>query len=77
MRMLDLEDLAELCAFGMIKTREDLEKRLEGQWEYRKGKSFEDVNKAIKKGIKLGMGKTEREISGIALYLKDVFKKVR
>jgi hypothetical protein len=45
--------------------------------QYRKNKGFEDINKAIKKGLKLGMGKTEREIDCVELYLKDVFKKVR
>lgn len=72
---MTLETLAEMIMFGGIKNREQLEERIKGHWQYRKNKSFEDVNKAIKKGLKFGMGKTEREISGVELYLKDVFKK--
>lgn len=72
---MTLETLAEQILFGVIKNKEQLEERIIGHWQYRKNKNFEDVNKAIKKGLKLGMGKTEREISGVELYLKDVFKK--
>lgn len=74
---LTLDDLATDLLFGKLKTSNDLEERIEGQWQYRKGKDIEDVKSAIKKGLKLGSGKTEREIDGVALYLNDVFKKVR
>lgn len=74
---MTLKDLAELIFFGMITNKKDLEKRIEGHWFYRKNKSFEDVNKVIKKGIKVGRGKTEMEIDYAELYLKDVFKKDR
>ena len=77
MKDITLTDLAEELLFGVIKNGDDLEKRIAGQWEFRKNKGLADVNQAIKKGLKLGCGKTEREIDCVALYLKDVFKKVR
>ncbi|MDA1675130.1 hypothetical protein [Bacillus cereus group sp. TH152-1LC] len=74
---VSLKDVAELLCFGGVKTEKELLQRIDGQWEYRKNKTVEDVKKAMSKGIKIGMGKTENEIDGIALYLKDVFKEVR
>lgn len=74
---LSLERLAEDLMFGSIKTKEQLDEKIKDQWQYRKNKNISDVNKAIKLGLKLGCGKTEREIDGVALYLNDVFKKVR
>ncbi|MCY8745065.1 hypothetical protein MOD67_13855 [Bacillus licheniformis] len=73
--MMSLEYLAEMILFGPIKTKEQLEESIKGYWQYRKNKGFGDVNKAIKKGLKLGSGKVEREISCVEMYLKDVFKK--
>lgn len=74
---ISLKDVAEILCFGVVKTEKELLQRIDGQWEYRKNKTLEDVKKAMSKGIKIGMGKTEHEIDGIALYLKDVFKEVR
>lgn len=73
----ELKDIAEYVMFGVVKTEKDLQDKIEGQWEYRKGKSIVDINTAVKKGIKLGMGKTEDEIDCVAMYLGYVFKKVR
>jgi len=42
--------------------------------EFRKNKTVEDVIKAVRKGVKQGMGKVEHEISMSELYLADVFK---
>lgn len=63
--------------FGSIKTGRELEQKIDGQWEYRKNKGFEDVNIAIQKGLKMGHGKTEREIECVAMYLETVLKKVK
>ncbi|ALA47929.1 hypothetical protein SUNDANCE_113 [Brevibacillus phage Sundance] len=76
-RPTNLESLAEHIMFGFIRTRAELELRIEGIFEYRKGKDFEDVKIALIKGFKNGSGKTEREIECVTLYLKDVFKKAR
>ena len=72
---LILKTLAERLVFGKIKNKEELLKEIDGQWEFRKGKDIADVNKAIRKGRKAGLGKFEREIEWIELYLGDVFKK--
>jgi hypothetical protein len=45
--------------------------------EYRKGKNADDVRKALQKGYRAGNGRTENEISMVALYLKSVLKKVK
>jgi hypothetical protein len=74
---LDLNDLAEQLMFGMISNGDQLNRMIDGQWEFRKDKGVDDVNSAIRKGLKLGAGKTENEIDGVALYLKDAFKKVK
>lgn len=42
--------------------------------QYRKGKSMYDIPIAISKGLKAGLGKTEYEVSMVALYLSKVFK---
>ena len=55
----------------------NLMKKIKGQWEYRKGKTISDINLAVQKGLKLGRGKTEREIDCIAMYLETVLKKVK
>lgn len=77
MNNITLVYLAECVIFGIINNRNELEKKIQGQWEYRKGKEFQDVNSAIAKGFKLGSGKTGREIECVAMYLGHVFKKVR
>lgn len=73
--ILELEDLAGFLLFSSIKNKQQLDEKINGQWMYRKNKDIRDVNKAIEKGLKLGSGKTERELECVALYLKDVFKK--
>ena len=42
---------------------------------FRKDKTVADINAAIKKSLKRGYGKTERELEWIEIYIKDVFKK--
>jgi len=42
--------------------------------EYRKGKDVEDIRKAVKKGLKDGMGKTEHELSMIEIHLTKVLR---
>lgn len=74
--MLELEtlkDIAEGIMFGG-KVTED---RILKYWEYRKGKTIEDLKKAIQKGVKAGNYKVEREVEWIEVYLKDVLKKRR
>ncbi|MNV47474.1 hypothetical protein D3C71_1393440 [compost metagenome] len=67
--MNTLEDIAVSLMTGRV-----TENIFEG-WELRKGKTTEDINKALKKGVKAGDFKTEREIEWVALYLQDVLKK--
>lgn len=74
---LDLEDVGAMIYFGKIKTGDQLRKVIAGQWEFRKDKNIDDINKALMKGVRMGKGKSERELDCIALYLKDVLKKVR
>ncbi len=50
------------------------EKMVELNIEFRKNKTVEDVIKAVRKGIKQGMGRVEHEISMSELYLAGVFK---
>jgi len=69
--------IAEDIMFGGINNSRDLENKIQGQWEYKSNKGFEDVNIAIQKGLKLGKGKPDREIECIAMYLESVFKKVK
>lgn len=75
--ILTLERLAAEIFFGKIKTNEDLQEAIKGQWEFRKGKGIADINKATLKGKKMGNYKTEQELEWIAFYLKDVFKEVK
>lgn len=42
--------------------------------EYRKGKGFEDIRKAVRKAHKNGFFRTECEIDMLEIYLKEVFK---
>jgi hypothetical protein len=72
--ILTLEDLAEYMLFGIIRTRDELEYRIHGRWEYRKGKDFEDVKQAFRKGMKMGKGEVKHEIEWIAYYLRSVLK---
>ena len=69
--------IAENLMFGAITNHQELMDNIKGQWEFRKGKTVDDVTIAIKKGLKMGHGKTEREIECVAMYLESVFKKVR
>lgn len=46
-------------------------------FEYRKGKTFEDIRKALQKGLRAGHARTELEISMVEVYLAGVLKKVR
>ena len=74
---LTLNQLTEQIMFGLITTGRELEEKIKNQWEYRSNKGFEDVNVAIQKGLKMGHGKTEREIECVEMYLESVFKKVK
>jgi len=73
---ITINKITEEIMFGSINGSRELEQRIDGQWEYRKNKGFEDVNIAIQKGLKMGHGKTEREIECISMYLETVLKKV-
>lgn len=52
-------------------------KMAENGYEYRKGKSVEDVARARQKASKFGRGKLETEISLMAAYLSSIVKRVR
>jgi predicted sugar kinase len=43
----------------------------------RKEKTVEDINQAVKRGLKCGHGKVEFELSGIAVQLQAVLKEKR
>lgn len=72
-RMLELKEIAE----RLLLTKVD-DDTFYG-WELRKGKTTEDINKAVRKGLnpKNSFGKFEFEVNMIAVYLKDVLKKKR
>lgn len=57
-------------------SKEYWEKVME-QWEFRKGKGFDDLKNAQRKAKKNGMLKTEFEINMAQVYVKDVLKKRR
>lgn len=67
-----LEHLARKCMFAGLKESELLE-----EWDYRKGKSFEDVRNAVYKGKRRGAGKVENEEWEIAWELDKVIKRKR
>ena len=71
---LSLADIAERVMTVGIKESEILE-----SWDYRKGKSIEDIKHAVKKSRnpKNGMYKIEYEIDFLELYLKDILKRKR
>ena len=75
-RQLTLEDLAEYLVFGLIKTRTELHLRIEGQWEYLEGKSFEDIQLAIAEGLKVGKGFTYKKVKAVECSLKDILIQV-
>lgn len=68
---VDFESMASDIMFSKTSERKLIEKF---GVEYRKGKGFSDLQHAIQKGLKNGMGKTEFELGMIEIYLKDVFK---
>jgi len=74
---ITLIKVAERIMFSGVKTSEEFNELIKGQWEYRKGKTISDINLAVQKGSKMGRGKTEREIECIAMYLETVLKKVK
>lgn len=71
-----LEDMAEGILFGKWKTLDNIMSETNGFYEMRKGKTIEDIQKAVKKALnpKMSYGKTENEIANLELYLRDVFK---
>ena len=74
---IGIKIITENLMFGGIKNHKELEEMVKGQWEFRKGKTIDDIHIAVKKGVKMGHGKTEREIDCVAMYLETVLKKVR
>jgi len=74
--METIKTLTEHILFGTIKNRLDLEEKINGQWEYKKDKTFADIKIAVAKGIEMGHGKTER-IECVEMCLETVFKKVK
>ena len=65
-----LKDFANSIPLRGLKEAEILQ-----HWEYRKGKTFEDIKQAVRKGQKAGRGKFEFEVSMIEVYLREVVKK--
>ncbi len=67
-----MKNLALFIFAGDVKNIAGIEK--EG-YTLRKNKTISDVNNAIRKSKKNGMGKTEYELDMLELYLNDVLKK--
>lgn len=69
---LDFKHMAELLMFN----KSGFIKYVKGNGaKFRKGKDTNDINSAMRKATKNGMGKVEFEASMLEVYLKDVFKK--
>lgn len=69
---MTLHQLALGILAGTIKNKDILESP---NWQYRKGKGPNDINKSIQKARKVGMGKFEFELEMFELYLGDILKK--
>ncbi len=65
------EYLALLIFTGGVKNLADINNK---GFTLRKNKTIVDINKAIKKSRKNGMGKTECELGMLEVYLKDIIK---
>ena len=70
-KTLDLKEIGERILLGFATTETFY------GWEFRKGKTNEDINKAVRKARnpKHSFGKVEYEISMLEVYLKDVLKR--
>ncbi len=72
-----MERLAEMIMFGGIKTKAELEKYIEGKFEFKNGKGIKDINDAMRKALTgKSSGKTEWELQAFADGLIKVFKKL-
>lgn len=67
------EDLANALFFGKDNTLESIKSRF--GLVLRKNKTISDINNALIKAKKNGLGKVEFEVSMLEIYLKDVLKK--
>lgn len=70
-KKVDLEFIAEIIYFGGLPHKPTVEQY---NLQFRRGKGYEDVRKAVSKAMKRGQYKTEYEIEWLALYLGSVFK---
>ena len=70
------ERLAKFIMFGGGKTVRDLNTLLNNYGlVYRKNKSFDDIDIAVKKSYKNGRMKTECELGMLEIYVSQIFKK--
>lgn len=67
---MSMKDLAHDLITG--RTTPEL---LLGSYDLRKGKEVEDIKRAVQRGIKNGMGKTELEIDAVKSNLEKVLVK--
>ena len=75
MNKVDFKEMASILFFSGGKSFVDYLRKEKIQ--FRKNKSVEDINNAIKKSLKNSRGKTEYEIGFLEIYLKNVFKTVK
>jgi hypothetical protein len=73
--IITIEDIANHLMTAGIQGQ--FAKQMWAQWEYRKGKTIEDLKEARRKAAKAGMHKLEFEINMARAYVKDVLKKRR
>lgn len=75
-RPLSLKDIAELLVCSNI-NKDELNKKMKNQWEFRKNKGVADINKALQKGAMIGLGINALIVESVAINLEKVLKKCR
>lgn len=75
-KTLSLKDIAELLVCSNI-TKDELNKKMRYQWEFRKNKGVADINKALQKGAMFGLGINALIVESVEINLEKVLKKCR
>ncbi|MED2737360.1 hypothetical protein [Bacillus toyonensis] len=75
-KTLSLKDIAELLVCSNI-NKDELNKKMRNQWEFRKNKGVSDLNKALQKGAMIGLGINALIVESVAINLEKVLKKCR
>ncbi|WP_088361956.1 hypothetical protein [Bacillus cereus] len=74
--VLSLKDIAELLVCAKI-NKQELDKRMKNQWEFRKNKGVADINKALQKGAMFGLGMNALIVESVTISLEKILKKSR